>query len=201
MIAPKYDCCYSEFNGGDNVELAERLKELRKTKGLTQKALAESIGITPGAIYTYEANRQTPNIQVLFDICEKYHVSADWLLGLDGLPEKIDLAQIAKMLEIIEENTRLGMIARVKGGKGLGYILMFHIFNKELAIYFDERNTMKKLKDSGSIEESLFTVWKDAALKKLEDKYDRIDRILTSSEQMEEEMHLKSMEEVRDIDL
>lgn len=199
MIALKCNCCYSEFNGGDNVELAKRLKELRKTKGLTQKALAESIGITPGAIYTYEANRQTPNIQVLFDICEKYHVSADWLLGLDELPEKIDLAQIAKMLEIIEENTRLGMVARVKGGEGLGYILMIHIFNKELAIYFDERNTMKKLKDSGSIEESLFTVWKDAALKKLEDKHDHVDGILTPLEQKEQEIRLKLMEEVKEL--
>ncbi len=58
-----------------------RIRELRKDK-LNQGEFADSVGISRGAMSYYEQESRTPDIGVLRAICEKYNVSADYLLGL-----------------------------------------------------------------------------------------------------------------------
>ena len=58
-----------------------RIRELRKDK-LNQGEFADSVGISRGAMSYYEQEARTPDIGVLRAICEKYNISADYLLGL-----------------------------------------------------------------------------------------------------------------------
>ena len=58
-----------------------RIRKLRDGK-LNQGEFADSVGISRGAMSYYEQESRTPDIGVLRVICEKYDISADYLLGL-----------------------------------------------------------------------------------------------------------------------
>jgi transcriptional regulator with XRE-family HTH domain len=60
---------------------SSRIRKLREGK-LNQGEFADSVGVSRGAMSYYEQELRTPDIGVLRAICEKYHVSADYLLGL-----------------------------------------------------------------------------------------------------------------------
>lgn len=62
--------------------MKERLKQLRHEKGLTQKQVANAIGVVPTAITNYESGIREPSIAVLKKLCLFYDVSADYLIGL-----------------------------------------------------------------------------------------------------------------------
>ena len=59
----------------------ERLKELRKTKGLSQKQLAEKTGISVHTINSYESGRRDPNTKNLQILQDFFQVSQGFLLG------------------------------------------------------------------------------------------------------------------------
>ncbi len=58
------------------------LKEFRKKYKLSQKEVAESIGIDQRQWSRYENEINELPIRYLKQICTIYKVSADWLLGL-----------------------------------------------------------------------------------------------------------------------
>lgn len=64
-----------------NIKLAENLQLLRKEKGLTQEALAEVFGVTPQSVSKWELGLSCPDIMLLPEIAEYYHVSIDELMG------------------------------------------------------------------------------------------------------------------------
>lgn len=61
----------------------DRLKELRLEKGLSQRKLSAELQISQAAIARWEANLQTPNIDVVIKIAEFFNVTVDFLLGLE----------------------------------------------------------------------------------------------------------------------
>jgi len=60
---------------------ASRIRKLREGK-MNQGEFADSVGISRGAMSYCEQELRTPDIGVLRAICEKYGISADYLLGL-----------------------------------------------------------------------------------------------------------------------
>lgn len=61
----------------------ERFKELRKTKNLSQKQLAEILKTTNSSICDWECGRSQPDLEALARIAVYFGVSADYLLGLE----------------------------------------------------------------------------------------------------------------------
>ena len=61
--------------------LSDRLKKLRKEKGLYQKDVAEEIGLTASAIGFYEQGKRKPDNDTLQRLADYYDVSTDYLLG------------------------------------------------------------------------------------------------------------------------
>ena len=57
-----------------------RLREIRKARGLTQKQLADSIGITESAIGLYENGKRKPNYEMLLRLGEVLNCSVDDLV-------------------------------------------------------------------------------------------------------------------------
>jgi transcriptional regulator with XRE-family HTH domain len=49
---------------------------------MTQGEFADTVGVSRGAMSYYEQESRTPDIGVLRTICEKYNVSADYMIGL-----------------------------------------------------------------------------------------------------------------------
>jgi transcriptional regulator with XRE-family HTH domain len=63
-----------------------RLLEIRNSKGMTQKQLAERLGVTIRTITNYENGSREPNIKTLIALTQIFGVSADYLLGLTDDP-------------------------------------------------------------------------------------------------------------------
>lgn len=64
---------------------AERLKELRKKKGLTQKELAEKLGVVQGSYGNWEKGKREPNIDKLIELAWELDSSLDYMLGQSDL--------------------------------------------------------------------------------------------------------------------
>lgn len=60
----------------------ERLRELRESKKLTQKQLAEKLGLNQQDISRYETEQIDLGTDLIISICKFFGVSADYLLGL-----------------------------------------------------------------------------------------------------------------------
>ncbi len=73
---------YKNFRKGfNNIESGRRLKEFRKEKKLTQVKLASILNTTFSNLAFYEKGRNLIATPFLYEICKKYNISADYLLG------------------------------------------------------------------------------------------------------------------------
>ncbi len=61
--------------------VADKLKELRKEKGLTQQQVAEIIGVSRTAYLKYENDYLEIAIELLCQLADYYKVSLDYLAG------------------------------------------------------------------------------------------------------------------------
>ena len=64
--------------------IGKNLSELRKRKGLTQLELAEKFNYTDRAVSKWENGDTLPDVEVLFDLCEFYGVTIDYLTHEDN---------------------------------------------------------------------------------------------------------------------
>ncbi|ASY50127.1 helix-turn-helix domain-containing protein [Clostridium perfringens] len=61
--------------------ISERIKELRKSKSLTQDELAAKSNLSKNAIWNYENNKRQPNIETLKKIANALDIPVSELLG------------------------------------------------------------------------------------------------------------------------
>ena len=64
------------------VNMGEKLKSLRIEKNLTQKQVADRIGLAISAVSSYESGTRYPSYDVLVKLARIFHVSTDYLLGI-----------------------------------------------------------------------------------------------------------------------
>ncbi|MBR3893842.1 MAG: helix-turn-helix transcriptional regulator [Clostridia bacterium] len=80
------------------LNLGQKIRELRRRDGRTQEALAEAIGVTSQAVSRWEANGGYPDMEMIPSIANYFGVSIDELFGynnerskrIDELATKID---------------------------------------------------------------------------------------------------------------
>ena len=71
-----------KYSNSINLEKSvKRLKEFRKENNLTQVKLANMLNIANGTIANYECGRNFIATPFLYEICKKYKISADYILG------------------------------------------------------------------------------------------------------------------------
>ena len=76
------------------MSFAERLKDARRTCGLSQEELAERLDVSRQAVGKWEQGQAYPEMEKLLALCAVLHVSADMLL-LDELPPECRKAPAA----------------------------------------------------------------------------------------------------------
>lgn len=64
------------------MNLGNKLKSLRTEKKLTQKQLADRVGLATSAISSYEAGSRYPTYEILIKFSRIFHVSTDYLSGI-----------------------------------------------------------------------------------------------------------------------
>lgn len=65
------------------VEFGQRLKSLRKQRGMTQKQLADLIGVQNSIISFYEVGDRFPSPEIIIKLAAIFHTSTDYLLGVE----------------------------------------------------------------------------------------------------------------------
>ena len=64
----------------------ENLREAREKKKMSQKDVADIIGVAKSTYSLYESGNREPNVQTIKKISDALNVSADELLGLNTEP-------------------------------------------------------------------------------------------------------------------
>ena len=67
------------------MDIAQSIKKSREEQGLTQKALADKMGVTPVLISQYENGKRNPKIETLRKIADALGMSVTDLVGSDNM--------------------------------------------------------------------------------------------------------------------
>lgn len=98
--------------------LKDNLRKARKDKHLTQKEVADKLGVAPITISRYETGDREPDLDTLYKIADIYNIKISELLGLHVTQEESEnlreLGINAKPYDPLE-NPRIGLI------QGIGY--------------------------------------------------------------------------------
>jgi len=82
--------------------VGRRLKRFRKSKNLTQKSVASSIGTSSGHISDLESGKKLPGSETLYSLMRNFGLNINWLLSGEG---EMFLAEGAKA-SFDEDRTR-----------------------------------------------------------------------------------------------
>ena len=63
---------------------AKRIRELRKSNGLTQEELGKLVNISKVSISFYESGARMPSLDTLTALCDVFKVDLEYLLGQDN---------------------------------------------------------------------------------------------------------------------
>lgn len=63
--------------------LGERLQQKRSSMKLSQKEVANAVGVNPSVVSNYENGERTPSVEVLMSLASLYRCSVDYLLGIE----------------------------------------------------------------------------------------------------------------------
>lgn len=64
--------------------MKDRLKQLRKTLGLTQQAFADKLGVKRNTVGQWECGINPLTDQTIFSICREFDVNKEWLCTGEG---------------------------------------------------------------------------------------------------------------------
>ncbi len=65
------------------MHIGDRLRNIREDRDLKQTEVAKAIHITNKVLSSYERNISLPTLDTFVDLCNYYHVSADYILQTD----------------------------------------------------------------------------------------------------------------------
>lgn len=63
--------------------VSDRIKELREKAGFSQAQLAKRLDVTRSSVNAWEMGLSTPTTQYVVALAKLFHVSTDYLLGLE----------------------------------------------------------------------------------------------------------------------
>ena len=88
----------------DYVLLGEQIKFWRQQRNLTQKQLAEKVGVTPGFISLIEIGKRRVSLESLLSICTELEITLNELLVGNQLPQPSDYnTEISELISKLDE--------------------------------------------------------------------------------------------------
>lgn len=85
-----------------------RLREMRERANLTQKELAERIGVSNNQVYRYEHGDNEPTASNLLAIARELRVSIDYLCGFSDDPKAMDRSVLSPSEQRLLNAFRVG---------------------------------------------------------------------------------------------
>ncbi|QZY50724.1 helix-turn-helix domain-containing protein [Leucobacter tenebrionis] len=72
--------------------IGARLREAREARGMSLRALASSIGVSPSLLSQIETGKTKPSVSTLYSLVSELDISTDALLGRDDRPPSVEAA-------------------------------------------------------------------------------------------------------------
>jgi len=92
-----------------SLSLGRRIVDYRKKAGISQKELAEMVGIKPSSLSYYERGKREPNVLILIGLAKALKITGDALLGVEPQPDLIaQNRDEAAILRVFRSMNRLG---------------------------------------------------------------------------------------------
>lgn len=85
---------------------AQRLHDLRRSKGWSQPEVGKSIGTSGAIIGRYERGEMTPSIEVAKKLAEAFGVTVDYLLSPEGAAHVVQDSSMLERIRAINELSR-----------------------------------------------------------------------------------------------
>lgn len=82
--------------------IAERIKQLRKNKGLTQKELGRKVGVTSVTISKWELDIAIPKSKSAIELCKVFNVDLQWLMRGVGKSINFGISPVKSNEEIVK---------------------------------------------------------------------------------------------------
>ena len=139
-----------------------KMKELRKDRGLTQKAVAGALGIGQTTVANYENGSRFPDLEKLSEIADFYKVSVDELLGRAIFTQTDfsngDIPRSQARYDFKDYMTSLVNVDKIKTREIISSLLDSGLSTHE--IYKDY--LMRALKETGTLwEKGEMPIWKE----------------------------------------
>jgi len=107
--------------------MGDRVRELRKTLGLTLEAFGEKVGVGKSAVSRLEKGTNNLTEQMILAICREFNVNEEWLRTGNGemflkLDREMEIARLTRDLLLEEEdsfkNRVIAVLAKLRENGG-----------------------------------------------------------------------------------
>lgn len=97
-----------------------RLRQVRKSKGLTIKEVAYTVGIAENTLHQYETEKREPKKETWVKLADYYDVPVSYLMGLpDGLVQHINKTQVMTFEELHDAVIQWGYKRNIVSSKNV----------------------------------------------------------------------------------
>lgn len=144
-------------------EFGSRLTSLRHERGVSQKEVAEALGVSQALLSHYEKGIRECGLDFIRKASNYYDVTADYLLGLSenrrGLSDLFESSELPsdedmKMQTIYRAIIKLGEIMTAKGGKKAESVKWY--------LAFSAYRLLSKAREAGTVPDDWFSLSEDA---------------------------------------
>ena len=112
---------------------AERIKQLRKKKGISQSELAEVIGVKNNTVSTWERGTRKPDFEALNLLSDYFEVSFEYILGSSDKEEarvkptqdELDQLDLSALADDLYDNVKKYCRLRTKSKKMIDALKVF----------------------------------------------------------------------------
>lgn len=153
--------------------IAQRLKELRFTKGIEQAELAKVAKVSRTAMGKYENGDVIPKATTLIAISQAYSVSMDWLCGLtehreSNKPKTLYdfICLLPGLLKVGEGDISDGSEVVPYGAGGNRWIVDIRFRTGTINEALLDAYKIIQLYNDGTIDDEIFELWKEKSQKK-----------------------------------
>lgn len=96
-----------------------KIRDLRKKKGMTQQELGQILGVTNNAVSYYESGKRQLSGEMLQKLAEIFGVSTDYILGIGAEPSEPFGRPIVVKPELVpEDEVMIPLVASLRCGYG-----------------------------------------------------------------------------------
>lgn len=160
----------------NTIQIAERIKQLRKNLGLNQSEFCKKLGIKQSTLSSYENGTVSPSNEVLYAIAKQYHVSLDWLFGIsdnefslssmgDIISFLLELNELKELRYELEINDKFFNDIETEDNRWYANIKFYgnekgHLYNADMCQFLASLNESRESFESYFTPKDMFDIWK-----------------------------------------